>query len=267
MRGCRTCIIMLALIGWSVGTAGAEPPPGFITFKVDTFSAKLDEIDVTLPHELAMKIQLKEGAAEIDLWGEADLSDLQLKTPGMLQGDKKNEECGDRLDVFDVSLVPAGNSARLCGQIRYERWYCTYAKVPEFKGIKVTFKERQTSKNKVLSQSGRICTELWPVVEADGRSVRLDGDVQKVDLSGALGIISDALGLEGLFKDQIRGSLRTALAQVQASIPDEFSRYQPVLKSMRFVERSEGRLGVVAEAAVTVDQNDLEELQRLLSPR
>lgn len=265
MRDWRACLTILVLIGSSIDPADAETPSGFSTFRVDTFSANVDGVAVDLPHELAMKTVFKDGFAEIGLWGEADLGDLQTKAPGMLQGEKKNEECGDRLDVFDVSLTPAGRTARLCGQVRYERWHCTYAKVPEFKGIKVTFKNRQTSKTKVLSQSGRICSHLWPVVEADGQTVRLDGDIGQVDLSGALGIISDALGLEGLFKDRIRGGLQKALAQAQATIPEEFSRFSPVLNDVSFIERSDGRLGLVAEAAVTVDQNDLPELLSLLT--
>lgn len=265
MRCWLACLAVLMLVGLSIDPADAETPSGFRTFRAGTFSANVDGVAVSLPHELAMKTVFKEGFAEIGLWGEANLSDLQTKAPGMLEGEKKNDECGDRLDVFDVSLVPAGGTARLCGQVRYERWHCTFGKIPEFKGLKVTFKTRQTSKTKLLSQSGRICSHLWPVVEANGQTVRLDGDIRQVDLSGVLGVISDALGLEGLFKDRIRGSLQTALAQAQASIPEEFSRFSPVLKAASFIERSDGSLGLVAEAAITVDENDMQELLQLLT--
>ena len=63
---------------------------------------------VQLPYELFLKTSFRSGTAEFRFWASGDLSDLQTSAASIVGGQKKYDECGDRLDVFEVSLASQG---------------------------------------------------------------------------------------------------------------------------------------------------------------
>ena len=70
-------------------------------------------------------LRLLDNALEIRSYLAADLGDLQDKLPRILKTmAERDEECGDRLRLGDVSLQPSDNRAELDVHFQYQRWYC-----------------------------------------------------------------------------------------------------------------------------------------------
>jgi uncharacterized membrane protein len=85
----------------------------------------------------------------------------------------QDDDCGDNFSVNSVALRPNGTAAEMTANATYEKWYCTYADLPQVKcedtwieglGIKTkgipdctTWMDTvQTSKNKLFQQSGSL---------------------------------------------------------------------------------------------------------------
>lgn len=85
------------------------------------------------------------------------------------------DECGESLIV--KSIQPSVNRGLFVvdGTVIYERWTCIHTKVPELRGLKMTWRT-QTAKTKVLSQDYRICNGSAYTVNLEGNELFVRSD-------------------------------------------------------------------------------------------
>jgi len=246
-----------------LAAAALAAPEGYQPLQPRTEWIEVDGTSVALTFEPWARFAFEGGRARIDLYVEGDLGDFQRKLPAIAGGRKKNQECGERVTVSNAAIQPMGTEARLTADVHYEKWVCTYAKVPVLQGAKVTFQRRRTSKVRLLAQNGLVCADLRPVIVDEGHAVRLDGRVTCVRPTGSFGVVVDRLGLERQLENAVERELDKALdANVLAlALPPAFRPHRPRITRLDFADRGGGALGLILGGTVALSA---EEGRRLL---
>ena len=252
----------------SLAIHGATAAQEFTPLKPRTEIIDLDGTKVPIVLEPFVNIGGGEGSWTLTAEVRGDLTDLQKQLPGHLKrkASERNEECGDRFHLVRLEPpTPAGGDVLIKGAVRYEKWYCTYAKVPEFRGLKVTFKERRTSKNKIVRETADVIARIFTRVAPD--EVRLDAEAVKVDAGhGLLQPLVDALGLDGEVRALATRELREMFSRegFGLSFPKEVRAYDVRFTQAEFVDRGGGSLGLVVRGEVSLTQADVAKLLGLL---
>jgi uncharacterized membrane protein len=204
--------------------------------------AAVGQASLNIPVEGHFSLGRDSNAVSVSMSLYANLSPLQDSIDSIISNAaNQNEECGDRVSTYGASLTPSGNGAELAVNARYERWYCTYADVPQTtchdtritvgpfrtKSIprcSVTMQTTRTSKNKVFQQSGSARIELSPRLNG-GYQIGLSATVEEARLAGLGQLLAD------LFRVNLRsiaqGRLNSAVggSQMSWSIPAEIRQF------------------------------------------
>jgi uncharacterized membrane protein len=196
-----------------------------------------------------------------------DLQDVQRKfTPLIQSGFAVNDDCGDWLQVNNASISPAGDNANVYANATYEKWYCTSATLPQVscedtwievgplktKGLPdcSTWMETvQTSKNKIVQQSGNITISLRPSLNGPA-TVALQPNVEDVHLDGfgqqIAGLFN--INLPNAAQDMLDGAVDPQILSFGA--PQDLQDYM-AFQSVAFYEENPG-LGLKAHGEFDV---------------
>ncbi len=175
---------------------------------------------------------------------DGDLSDAQQKFPGILNGNKKREQCGERIDLRNTALELRFPVVAVHTVADYSRWHCAF-------GVEAL----------LLEQSTKVTTDVFPVIE--NNSIRLETRVSSAAPEGLMGEAVKMLGLERLLEAEVEKFLKKALnsENLVLSIPPEAKKYNPVLKSVKLMELGKpGKLGVNLKVDLRVTPDQLAEI-------
>ena len=102
-----------------------------------------------------------------------DISDLARKATEIADrsGIERSESCGDGVAIHAVHLDREGEHLRVKVDGAVSRQECVVTKVPEFRGLEVTMKNRTVASN-TFSTNASVTVVFDPVVE-DGAELRL----------------------------------------------------------------------------------------------
>jgi len=161
----------------------------------------------------------------------ADLSDLQNQLTSIMQSElNQSNHCGERISIEQVTLVPAAPTGHLSVQLHFEKWAC----------LKVFGRENA---KRLIGGNGTVRVILTPRVE-DGKAVRLDAEVGKIDADGSLGEVLRSGSLGAAVRDKIRAALLKAIEKstdAEAAIPEQ-ARPFVTIQTVAFGDGGSGRL-------------------------
>ncbi|MCL6285658.1 DUF1036 domain-containing protein [Ruegeria sp. 2012CJ41-6] len=195
---------------------------------------------------------------------DANLDDLRDNLTQMLAPKvNKSEDCGDNIQIRSVKLAPTNNgSARVDVNIHYVRWHCVITKVPEFRDLKMTMKNRVVSKTKAIETGVSGTLFLHPSV--DGRnSVRLRPEVTNVRVRNDLARFLTNLmnvNLRSLAQQELERNLGPRGALVGA-IPSEIKQFLSIRK-VEFVDLGRGSIGMRAFGEASLSSSQASKLCR-----
>lgn len=223
-------------------------------------------------------------AANIDI----DLRRFQNMMPGWIANSASSEEeCGNRFSIYNVVVTPGQPNARVRARGRYEKWYCTYADVPQVrcedtwiiadvpfigrtktKGVPsctTSFKTTRTSKSKILQQSGSITLSLLPSI-SNGFRLGVDAIVDDVNLDGMGDFFARIfrLNVRSMAQSRIDETLAGSEA-LRYAIPYDIRPYTQ-LQSAMFYDRGGGSLGLKIEGRFDIRSAGVIDLCRKLWP-
>ena len=174
-----------------------------------------------------------------------DLSDFQKKFPNVVNGIRKDDDCGDWIKLSRTRLFPHDRSARVYVHLDYKKWNCGY------------FLGKRIWKTIILEQSADITVQLTPAF--DKNRIYLNSETISAMPDGILGQIIGGLGLEAMIKEEVNKALRKALRadNMTLIIPDQLRKYRPKINDVRFRDRGNGNLGLGIQGSISVNQNQL----------
>jgi hypothetical protein len=178
----------------------------------------------------------------------ADLSDFQQNLTALLKPEiDRSDQCGDRIDLRNASIVPHAPAALVTIQVHYERWVC--AKALGKKLVK-----------RLLEGNGVVPVTFTPAFEND--AVRIDAQAGEVQADGSLGELLRSGSLGQALRDKIHKSVQSAIEKstdFNATIP-------PALKDMvkfgqiEFRDAGAGRLALGVDGEVHIAADKLKSL-------
>ncbi|MCP4697755.1 MAG: hypothetical protein GY862_13020 [Gammaproteobacteria bacterium] len=210
-------------------------------------------VQVVAYPKLKFKMELQQGAVYIDINIDGDLTDLQNKISHIIGGQKKYEECGERITVHSVSAHPKPPATALRARVKYQKWVCVKHRRPEVYHWKLVMKER-VAKTRLLQQSFDVCVDAAPMIE--NNKIRLVAHATCADPDGLGGVIVKALGLKGKLRTLVDNTINQAFSKENLSftLPPEIQKYNPVFRSVRFTDRGNGALGLNVKGDLRVTQ-------------
>ncbi|MGA2599892.1 MAG: hypothetical protein ABSH09_23205 [Bryobacteraceae bacterium] len=162
-----------------------------------------------------------------------DLSDFQNHLTSIMQTElNQSNHCGERISIEQATLEPAAPTGHLNVQLHFEKWAC----------LKVFGKENA---KRLIGGNGTVQVILTPRVE-DGKAVRLDAEVGKIDADGSLGEVLRSGSLGVAVRDKIRAALLKAIEKstgLEAAIPEQ-ARPFVTIQSAAFADAGSGRLSL-----------------------
>ena len=218
-----------------------------------------------VPVTVWFKTRFVTDAAYFDLWTDADLSAFQARAPRIAGRMSRHKTCGDRLRVRSVSLKPTEDNARLCIKVRYEKWQCLKAALPNFSSAGLSFKQNTVAKTRLVRQNAHVCANMWPVVTESGREVRLSGKVTKNSISGNDGIFGSLFDVRSKFRSRLASEINRAMANFKLPVPEALQSFDPVLDEAKFRTREDGSLGMVLTMNVKVTSSELPRILTMLT--
>lgn len=184
-----------------------------------------------------------------------DISDLARKATEIADrsGIERSESCGDGVAIHAVHLDREGEHLRVKVDGAVSRQECVVTKVPEFRGLEVTMKNRTVASN-TFSTNASVTVVFDPVVE-DGAELRLV-PVGTPELSVSNDVYRFLLDATGYGRDverKLRRAAQDALAAENAilALPPPVARFGLRLDDARIVEE-EGRLGLRVDGTVPI---------------
>jgi hypothetical protein len=144
----------------------------------------------------------------------------------------QSNHCGERISIEQATLEPAAPTGHLNVQLHFEKWAC----------LKVFGKENA---KRLIGGNGTVQVILTPRVE-DGKAVRLDAEVGKIDADGSLGEVLRSGSLGVAVRDKIRAALLKAIEKstgLEAAIPEQ-ARPFVTIQSAAFADAGSGRLSL-----------------------
>jgi hypothetical protein len=209
----------------------------------------------------------------------ADLEQLQKQITGLVSAAaNRSLECGDNVTMGLSRLAPDGHGGVLFQTSgTYEKWYCTYATLPQFKctdtwivvgpvktkGIpncSSWMETVRTSNNKILQQSGSLAVAIRPVLTG-GYDITTSATVTSAHLDGLGQFFAD------LFRINIQGLAQNAVdrmvtgARIGFAIPSEFRDFVKI-EEVSFDDDGSARLELVAKGTMSLDADQLAEACR-----
>jgi hypothetical protein len=178
----------------------------------------------------------------------ADLADLQSHLTPILQAElNQSNRCGERISIENSTLIPAAPAGNLTVQLHFEKWAC----------IKAFGKENA---KRLLGGNGAVVVILTPRVE-DGKAVRLDAAIGRIDADGSLGEALHSGSLGAALRDKIRDALVKAIekaADLNAVVPEQARPFASI-ESAVFADGGSNRLqlNLAARLAVPARQASL----------
>ena len=211
------------------------------------------ELTIRIP-PVTSTLNIEEQPVAMTVWGsisgvhlevDADLSDLQRQITPILRAQlNQDNRCGDRLSVEQAALSPAAPASVLRANLHYEKWGCAKAFGREL--VK-----------KLIGGNSTIQIRLTPVVE-NSDSVRMRAEVTSIEADGQLGEVLRSGSFGEALQEKIRKSVVSAVeksTRLPESLPKAV-RDIATLRSVQFVDRGEGRLGlsIAGEAQISAQQ-------------
>jgi len=218
-----------------------------------------------IPVTVWLKTRFVTDAAYFDLWTDADLSAFQAKVPKIAGRMSRHKTCGDRVRVKSVTLKPAADNAQLCIKVRYEKWQCLKAALPNFSSAGLSFKNNTVAKTRLVRQHAHVCASMWPVVTQSGREVRLKGKVTKNAVSGGNGLFGSLFDVRSQFRSRLRREINRAMANFKLPVPEALQSFDPIVDEAKFRTREDGSLGMVLTMSVKVTSSELPKILTMLS--
>lgn len=218
-----------------------------------------------IPVTVWLKTRFVTDAAYFDLWADADLSAFQAKVPKIAGRMSRHKTCGDRLKVKSVTLQPADDNARLCIKVRYEKWQCLKAALPNFSSAGLSFKQNTVAKTRLVMQNAHVCASMWPVVAESGREVQLKGKVTKNAVSGGDGLFGSMFDARSRFRSRLSREINRAMANFKLPVPEALQSFDPIVDEVKFRTREDGSLGMVLTMNVKVTSTELPKILTMLS--
>ena len=171
-----------------------------------------------------------------------DLGDIQRKFMSLVSSQlNSGDDCHELLIVNNASIEQSGSNASAHANATFEKWYCTSATLPQVrcedtwirigpmktKGIPkcTTFSGTvQTTKNKLVQQSGDVYITLRPVLNGPA-AVSVQAQVDRVHLDGFGEQIASffKLNLKNMAQNLLDKSLNSGALSFSA--PDELKDY------------------------------------------
>jgi hypothetical protein len=248
----RRLILALGAIAALAGAAAAAPPAGYAPLPPQDYAFDLNGKTGNIRFEPALRITAGAGSVRVDLYVEADLTQIQKVVAAAVAGQGSYDECGERVSVSRVSLTPDGDAALLKTTVHYERWQCVKVGLPGVvPGLPSALKARPAARTRLLSQTTRICIRLRPSVSEDGSRIVLQQEVtcSQTSTGGLLGSVGALVGLDDIFRQRVRQEAEAALNRIPLVIPEEVRRVAPKFDKVRFYDRGKGVLGFIGEGS------------------
>lgn len=245
MRRGPVLATLLCLAGLAAGSAAAAPPAGFSPMPPQDYEFNFSGKTGTIRFEPAVRFTPQGAGVRIDIYIEADLSQMQKAVVAAISSYGRYEECGERISIGQVSLTAEGEAASLKTTVRYQRYQCLLP-VPGIPGLT----SRGAAKTLLVSQTTRLCMRLKPEFNREGTEIRLRQEItcnQTSSGASLLGAIGGLVGLDDIFRDRVRASAEAALRRVPLVVPEEVRKTAPKLDRLRFYDRGKGVLGIIAE--------------------
>ncbi|MDH5525721.1 MAG: hypothetical protein OEY97_00250 [Nitrospirota bacterium] len=165
---------------------------------------------------------------------DADMGAVQERLTESLGGTKQYDECGQRVSLSEMRVVPLDGGLGVTGVMQLEQWACLFGKAPRL----------------LLSGTVDIGAAATPVIEGTER-VRLEVRITRAEPRGNLGKLTRIFNLEQLLSDLIEKEIRKSAPEgLVASLPDSLKRHRVALEQVAFTDRGQGRLGLHAEGSV-----------------
>jgi hypothetical protein len=182
-----------------------------------------------------------DAGVRLDFDIDGDMSDLQKKLPFILNGRKKDEKCGETIDLRNTALRIRLPVLKIDTTVNYYLSQCAFG----MEGV-------------ILRQSGNVETDVFPVIS--NNRVRLETKVASAMPDGPVGDAIRTLGLEHVVRAEVENILKTVLdsESLVLTLPPEINKYKPVFKSVKFTKPGNSdTLGMNLKAEVTITQSQL----------
>ena len=238
--------------GWPGPATGV--PDGFEALAPQVLTIKIEGEETQINYRPAIKLRLSEGELAVTLHADADLANVQTALPKILDGEKRNEACGDRLTIANSKLSADGAAALLTGMVAYQRWEC-----PELLGKRM--------KAQLGRMTGQVEIAFRPHIATSGTEVKLHGDVTRLTITEAegLGAIASPEEMAKLVEPLVQREVDAMASQLSLQIPSFLQDYRPRVDLAVVEDLGEGRLGVSTQVNLTLDEESLVGLVKLLS--
>lgn len=177
---------------------------------------------------------------------DGDMSDIQKKLPVILNGRKKDERCGETIDLRNTSLGIALPVLKINTTVNYCLSQCAFG----IEGV-------------ILRQSGKVETDVFPVIS--NNRVRLETRVASAMPDGPVGDAVRAMGLEHVVRTEVETILKNVLdsESLVLTLPPEIMKYNPIFKSVHFKTLGNSKtLGMNLKAEVAITQSQLADVLR-----
>ena len=243
----KTCIrlAMLLVIFPQSFAGGAEQ----VILKPITHSAVCEGHTIATTIHPRFSIIPGDAGVRLDFDIDGNLSDLQKKLPFILNGRKKDERCGETIDLKNTVLHIRLPVLKIDTTVNYYLSQCAFG----MEGV-------------VLRQSGKMETDVFPVI-SDNR-VRLETRVMSAMPDGPVGDAVKALGLEHIVRAEVENILKNAMnsENLVLTLPPEINKYKPVFKSVKFTTLGNtNTLGMNLKAEVTITHSQLAEVLKQIA--
>ena len=261
-----TALMLAAFLSLVSVTASATYTP----LKSIVKSFDINGTTTTVIIDPAFALSTTNNGVKVDLKSRINAADLQSTIHREFNKRWKYDECGERLETSNVSVVPMVDGRLKVGITgRAQLWECVKTKLPkvtwEIKKIgfiktkvPVTRWEMKTMKTKLVSQSFRLEAYIKP--EIRGNHVTASVDVSRAMPGGLLGKLVNVFGLHGKLKNIARGELQRQLRKNAFKLPAELKAYNVNIKDAHFVNLGGGQLGLDIKANASVSQLQIAKL-------
>jgi hypothetical protein len=243
--------LLLSLLLPARGAAALRLPLQLSSFSIDQ-NLQGQSVRFLVSGDILLLEEGDMAAAQLSVL--VDMADLQAKIGAIVQSlGNRNDECGDRLRLHTVTIMPGEPVAEVVIAGHYEKWGCAY------------LFDKRAVMTRLVQQSASAKIRLNPQIEA-GKTIVLQSEVIELSANGLL----HALLRDGVLGPPLRKALidvlRTALGPpLRINLPEALKGYDPSFERVRFVDLGGGKLGLKAEGRLNLSASQIREVLKGLT--
>jgi hypothetical protein len=193
---------------------------------------------------------------------EVDLADFQQNLLAILRPQlERKDDCGERIDLKDATIVPQEPSGNMTVKLHYERWACVKAL-----GKKMT--------KRLVAGNGVVQVKFTPILGRSGTAetpnpVRLSGEVGSIEADGSLGELLHSGSLGQTLREKVTRSMQASIdkgTNWNATIPPALQSVLD-LRTVTFQDAGAGRLRLAVNGEVRIPAGQMDALVQQLKQR